>query len=185
MTLKQQSVFIKLAENQTLHMRRICKTDATRACGVFLCMRAAENGKIFTLTALKVLAPFLAEQGYVCYVADLRGRGESKPAISKYASYGQTEAILEDIPAFLAKIEQLCSVHPHRYWAAHSWGGVLMNSVFARFPNLINDVRACAYFGSKRTLYNHHPSKYIQGNLIWYGLAPLLARKHGLRLLKN
>ena len=54
-----------------------------------------------------------------------------------------------------------------------------MNSVFARFPELIDDVKACGYFGSKRSLYNHHPSKYIQGNLIWYGLAPLVARKHG------
>lgn len=43
----------------------------------------------------------------MCYVADLRGRGESKPVIDKHARYGQTEAILEDIPAFIDKIEQL------------------------------------------------------------------------------
>jgi len=139
---------------------------------------AVENGKIFYTHSNKGLAPFLAEHGYVCYVADLRGRGESKPAISKHAKYGQTEAILEDIPAFLDKIKQL-EGEPARYWVAHSWGGVLMNSVFARFPELIDDVKACGYFGSKRSLYNHHPSKYIQGNLIWYGLAPLVARKHG------
>ena len=177
MTIKQESVFIKLAESQTLHLRRISKTDA-KGTAVFFMHGAVENGKIFYTHSNKGLAPFLAEHGYVCYVADLRGRGESKPAISKHAKYGQTEAILEDIPAFLDKIKQL-EGEPARYWVAHSWGGVLMNSVFARFPELIDDVKACGYFGSKRSLYNHHPSKYIQGNLIWYGLAPLVARKHG------
>ena len=177
MTIKQESVFIKLAESQTLHLRRISKTDA-KGHAVFFMHGAVENGKIFYTHSNKGLAPFLAEHGYVCYVADLRGRGESKPAISKHAKYGQTEAILEDIPAFLDKIKQL-EGEPARYWVAHSWGGVLMNSVFARFPELIDDVKACGYFGSKRSLYNHHPSKYIQGNLIWYGLAPLVARKHG------
>jgi predicted alpha/beta hydrolase len=176
-TIKQESVFIKLAESQTLHLRRISKTDA-KGPAVFFMHGAVENGKIFYTHSNKGLAPFLAEHGYVCYVADLRGRGESKPAISKHAKYGQTEAILEDIPAFLDKIKQL-EGEPARYWVAHSWGGVLMNSVFARFPELIDDVKACGYFGSKRSLYNHHPSKYIQGNLIWYGLAPLVARKHG------
>ncbi len=177
MTIKQESVFIKLAESQTLHLRRISKPGA-KGPAVFFMHGAVENGKIFYTHSNKGLAPFLAEQGYICYVADLRGRGESKPAISKHANYGQSEAILEDIPAFLHKIKQL-EGEPARYWVAHSWGGVLMNSVFARFPELITDVKACGYFGSKRSLYNHHPSKYIQGNLIWYGLAPLIARKYG------
>ena len=35
MTIKQESVFIKLAESQTLHLRRIGKTDA-KGPAVFL-----------------------------------------------------------------------------------------------------------------------------------------------------
>ncbi|KPH63452.1 alpha/beta fold hydrolase [Pseudoalteromonas sp. NEC-BIFX-2020_002] len=177
MTIKQESVFIKLADQQTLHLRRIYNPNSQGPAVLFV-HGAVENGKIFYTHSNKGLAPFLAEQGYVCYVADLRGRGESKPGISKHAHYGQTEAITEDIPAFIDKIAEL-EGKPPAYWVAHSWGGVLMNSVFARFPHYIADVKACAYFGTKRSLYNHHPKKYFQGNVIWYFLAPILANKHG------
>ncbi|HEA16504.1 MAG TPA: alpha/beta fold hydrolase [Pseudoalteromonas prydzensis] len=178
MAIVQESVFIKLTEQQTLHLRRIADNTNEAGPAVFFMHGAVENGKIFYTHSNKGLAPFLAEQGYVCYVADLRGRGDSKPAISKHAHYGQTEAIIEDIPAFIAKITER-EGKPPAYWVAHSWGGVLMNSVFARYPQFINDVKACAYFGTKRSLYNHHPQKYLQGNLIWYFLAPILAKKHG------
>lgn len=177
MAVTQQSVFIKLDAEQTLHLRRIAD-DKARGPVVLFLHGAVENGKIFYTESNKGLAPFLAEHGYICYVADLRGRGQSKPAISKHAKYGQTEAIIEDIPAYIKKITAL-EGKPAQYWVAHSWGGVLMNSVFARFPDYIDDVKACVYFGSKRSLYNHHPKKYLQGNLIWYGLAPILAKKHG------
>ncbi|KPH94680.1 esterase [Pseudoalteromonas porphyrae] len=177
MTIKQESVFIKLADQQTLHLRRIYNPNSQGPAVLFV-HGAVENGKIFYTHSNKGVAPFLAEQGYVCYVADLRGRGESKPGISKHAHYGQTEAITEDIPAFIDKIAEL-EGKPPAYWVAHSWGGVLMNSVFARFPHYIADVKACAYFGTKRSLYNHHPKKYFQGNVIWYFLAPILANKHG------
>lgn len=177
MTVTQQSVFIRLDEGQTLHLRRIVGDNASGPAVLFL-HGAVENGKIFYTESNKGLAPFLAEHGYICYVADLRGRGQSKPVISKHTKYGQTEAIVEDIPAFINKITELEN-RPAKYWVAHSWGGVLMNSAFARFPQYIDDVNACVYFGSKRSLYNHHPKKYLQGNLIWYMLAPLLAKKYG------
>jgi len=175
--ISQQSITINLAGQQTLHLRKIFDEQQNGPI-VFFMHGAVENGKIFYTHSNKGLAPFLAEHGYRCYVADLRGRGESKPAISKSAVYGQTEAILEDIPAFINKIEQLEGYKPN-YWVAHSWGGVLMNSVFARFPHYIDDVNACVYFGSKRSLFNYHPKKLLQANFIWYFMAPLLAKKHG------
>ncbi|KYL37286.1 MULTISPECIES: alpha/beta fold hydrolase [Pseudoalteromonas] len=177
MAVTQESVFIKLDDHQTLHLRRIANQKPSGPV-VLLIHGAVENGKIFYTHSNKGLAPFLAEHGYCCYVADLRGRGESKPAICKQARYGQTEAIVEDIPAFIEKIEQLESKKPD-FLVAHSWGGVLLNSVFARFPELINDIKACAYFGSKRSLFNNHPKKLFQANLIWYFMAPILAKKHG------
>jgi predicted alpha/beta hydrolase len=177
MSVTQESIYIQLDEQQTLHLRRIYNTTKTGPTVLFV-HGAVENGKIFYTHSNKGLAPYLAEQGYVCYVADLRGRGESRPAISPRAQYGQTEAITEDIPAYIAKIKELEGAPPS-YWVAHSWGGVLMNSVFARYPDYINEVKACAYFGTKRSLYNHHPKKYFQGNIIWYFLAPILAKKYG------
>ncbi|WP_372761919.1 alpha/beta fold hydrolase [Pseudoalteromonas sp.] len=177
MAITQQSIFITLADQQTLHLCCIKGDNATGAVAFFM-HGAVENGKIFYTHSNKGLAPFLAEHGYTCYVADLRGRGESKPVISKHARYGQTEAILEDIPAFIDKIASLEGKKPD-YWLAHSWGGVLMNSVFARFPEYIKEVKACAYFGTKRSLFNNHPKKLLQANLIWYFMAPIVAKKHG------
>ena len=177
MGISQQSIIIDLDSQQTLHLRLIAN-DNKQGPVVFFMHGAIENGKIFYTHSNKGLAPFLAEHGYRCYVADLRGRGDSKPVISSESQYGQTESILEDIPAFITQIELLEGKKPD-YWVAHSWGGVLMNSAFARFPEYINDVKACVYFGSKRSLFNNHPKKLVQANLIWYFVAPFLAKKHG------
>ncbi len=164
-------------EAQSLHLRYISHSE-NKGPAVFFLHGAVENGKIFYTESNKGLAPFLASLGYQCFVADLRGRGGSTPNISKGAEYGQTEAILEDIPAFLDAIKTHTGDYPE-YWVAHSWGGVLMNAYLARFPEHIERVKACAYFGSKRSLHNQHPSKWLQGNLIWYTLAPYFAKKHG------
>ncbi|WMN62243.1 alpha/beta hydrolase (plasmid) [Pseudoalteromonas xiamenensis] len=174
--IKQESILLPFG-GAKLHLRRIYDDENTGE-PVFFMHGAVENGKIFYTESNKGLAPFLAEHGYDCYVADLRGRGKSIPNIGPGHSYGQTEAILEDIPTMLEGIKGLRGKYP-RFWVAHSWGGVLMNSYFARFPEMISHVDACVYFGSKRSLYNRHPQKFIQGNLIWYGLAPILAKKHG------
>nr|WP_239032148.1 alpha/beta fold hydrolase [Pseudoalteromonas sp. MMG022] len=175
--IEQTSLLVPLSEEQSLHLRYIAQAGSTGPA-VFFMHGAVENGKIFYTKSNKGLAPFLASQGYRCYVADLRGRGQSLPAISANSEYGQTESILEDIPAMLAYIEQHSGEFP-RFWVAHSWGGVLMNSYFARFPSQVKKVDACVYFGSKRSLHNKHISKYFQANLIWYGLAPLYTKKHG------
>ncbi len=55
---------------------------------------AVENGKIFYSDSGRGLAPFLARRGFDVYVGDLRGRGESRPHISRSSRYGQTEAIM-------------------------------------------------------------------------------------------
>ncbi|MBQ4833741.1 alpha/beta fold hydrolase [Pseudoalteromonas sp. MMG010] len=178
MTINQHSHFIELTSGETLHLRCITSRKKSTLGVVFLLHGAVENGKIFYTHSNKGLAPFLAEQGYRCYVADLRGRGESKPAITKGDLHGQSEAITHDIPAFIHKINALEGKFPD-YWVAHSWGGVLMNSVLARFPEYINTVKACAYFGSKRALYNNHPYKFLQANVIWYTLAPVIAKVCG------
>lgn len=174
--IKQESLFVPLVDCE-LHLRRIFNPDR-KGQAVFFLHGAVENGKIFYTESNKGFAPFLAEHGFDCYVADLRGRGKSRPAITRGHQYGQTEAILEDLPAMLDAIKANNGEYP-TYWVAHSWGGVLMNSYFARFPKAIETVSACVYFGSKRSLHNHHPKKYLQGNLIWYGLAPLIAKKYG------
>ena len=175
--IQQNSLLVPMEGEQVLHLRHIydpsCMGDA-----IFLLHGAVENGKIFYTESNKGLAPFLATQGYQCFVADLRGRGKSKPAISQSSQYGQTESILEDIPTMLNFIKKQTGSYP-KFWVAHSWGGVLLNSFLARFPDHKEHVKACGYFGTKRSLYNNHPSKLIQANLIWYTLAPILSKRKG------
>ncbi|ESP94517.1 alpha/beta fold hydrolase [Pseudoalteromonas luteoviolacea] len=176
--INQESMQVPLADAGTsLHLRYIHNTEKTGPI-VLLLHGAVENGKIFYTHNNKGLAPFLATHGYRCFVLDLRGRGESVPPISKGHDYGQTESIVEDVPAAVVFISKLLGERP-KFWVAHSWGGVIMNSVFARFPEEIKYVDACAYFGSKRSLYNNHPEKLLKANIMWYRLAYYYTKKHG------
>ncbi len=175
--VEQKSLFIPFEHEQVLHLRHIYNPEK-KGDAVFLLHGAVENGKIFYTESHKGLAPFLAAQGYQCFVADLRGRGQSLPKISSNSHYGQTEAIIEDIPAMLEFIKAQTGHFP-KYWVAHSWGGVLMNSFLARYPEHKQHVSACGYFGTKRSLFNNHPSKLLQANLIWYTLAPILSKRKG------
>ncbi|WP_125718398.1 alpha/beta fold hydrolase [Pseudoalteromonas rubra] len=175
--IKQNSLYVPVGEGHQLHLRHIYHEQQSDPAVLFI-HGAVENGKIFYTQSNKGLAPFLASQGYQCFVADLRGRGDSKPAISKGDTHGQTESIVEDIPAILQYITAKTGKRP-QFWVAHSWGGVLLNSVFARFPQEIEHVSACVYFGTKRSLYNRHPEKLLKANLIWYTLAFWQVKKHG------
>ncbi|MEJ6473267.1 alpha/beta fold hydrolase [Pseudoalteromonas piscicida] len=175
--IDQQSLLIDIEDGHQLHLRYIAKPNSNGPI-VFFMHGAVENGKIFYTESNKGLAPFLAEHGYRCFVGDLRGRGGSIPQIDPDAHYGQTESILHEIPEMLNFIEQYAGNRPE-YWVAHSWGGVLMNSVLARFTDEIAHVKACVYFGSKRSLHNKHPSKLLKANLIWFNLAHYFSKKHG------
>jgi len=175
--VKQKSILIPIDKNQVLHLRHIYQ-EGSKGPAVLLLHGAVENGKIFYTETNKGFAPFLAKNGFNCFVADLRGRGQSKPNIDSNSDYGQTEAILEDIPAFINSIKKVTGTEPE-YWVAHSWGGVLMNSYLVRHPEIIPKVKAIAYFGSKRSLYNKHPQKLFKANLLWYFLAPKIVKRKG------
>ena len=95
----------------------------------------------------KGLACYLARQGFDVYVADLRGRGKSKPAIDKDADYGQTEAITQDLPAFIRYVFEQTGQNMHL--VAHSWGGVLLASTLARFAELRPKILSKVCFGTK------------------------------------
>lgn len=135
---------------------------------------AIENGRIFYSDSGRGLAPYLAGQGYDVYVADLRGRGGSTPAISRVSRFGQTEAITEDIPAFVNHIIERRGPIP-QHWIAHSWGGVLLSSYLARFAGHRDLVRSAVYFGSKRTVrvWNFH--RLLKVDLVWNGLCHLIS----------
>lgn len=168
--IKQESIFFS-HHNESLHLRKIYKDEDDPA--VLMIHGAIENGKIFYTKSNKGFACYLAEKGYCVYVSDARGRGESTPAVSKDSKYGQTQVICEDLPLLL---DTLLERHQSLTLVAHSWGGVIINSVLARFPKYIDKIDCCVFFGSKRsiTVNNLHAIFYME--FIWRFICPLIAR---------
>lgn len=130
---------------------------------------AIEDGRIFYSESGKGLAPYLAHKGYDVYVADLRGRGQSIPKIDRHARYGQTEQITQDIPTLLNFIRsQRGSAKQH--WVAHSWGGVLLASYWARFSEFHNHVHSMIFLASKRQIHVKSFQKTLVMDFFWkYG----------------
>ncbi|TPE44541.1 alpha/beta hydrolase [Pontibacter mangrovi] len=124
-----------------------------------------ENGRIFYSASGKGFAPWLAQQGYDVFVADLRGRGKSTPAISGKSKFGLSHTLQEDFPAFIGKIIELKGDVP-QYWGAHSWGGVLMLAYLAR-PAVPVQVQAMAFFGSKRRISIRSLKKFFMVDVMW------------------
>ena len=138
---------------------------------------AVENGRIFYTENNKGFACFLARQGFDVYVADLRGRGKSRPAIHADASYGQFEAITRDIPLFMDFIHS--KTHKPMHLVCHSWGGVLLASCLSRFPERLSQVCSNVCFGTKRSVAITNLEKFIKVKLFWNAFAVKIARRKG------
>lgn len=165
-----ETITIPLSGGDMLNLQRFCGNPQGQV--IFMLHGAIENGRIFYSENGKGLAPYLAGNGYDVFVADLRGRGKSRPAISRSSKFGQTVAITEDIPAFIDAIISLRGDAPQQ-WLAHSWGGVLFSSFLARFPEYIPRVDSLVYFGSKRTIRAKNIHILLQVDLVWQWLCPL------------
>ncbi|MDN3651797.1 alpha/beta fold hydrolase [Thalassotalea ponticola] len=177
--IKQTSVFVSVDEQQ-LHMRHIfadCDAEQKRPAPILMVHGAIENGRIFYTESGKGLACFLARHGFDVYVMDMRGRGKSTPTLNGQSDYGQRETICTDIPACIDFIYQHHAEPLH--FICHSWGGVLVASLLARFPQYIDKVRSQVCFGTKRSIYQQNLEKWLKVDLIWNRIAPLLAKKHG------
>lgn len=176
-TLFQDSYLIPLPYSpDKLHIHHIYKHQ--EGPPVFMLHGAIEDGRIFYSKSGKGLAPYLARHGYDVYIGDLRGRGNSSPRISRHSHYGQTEQITEDIPALLGFIrQQRGPVKQH--WIAHSWGGVLLNSYWARFPEFHGLVHSMTFIASKRVIHVKSLKKILVMDLIWGPVARLLIKIFG------
>ncbi|MCX2741094.1 alpha/beta fold hydrolase [Pontibacter anaerobius] len=161
--IQQESIFIPVTPTDTLHLKRF--SQDRHGPPVFLVHGSIENGRIFYSNSGKGFAPWLARQGYDVFVADLRGRGQSRPAISAKSKFGLSHTLQEDFPAFIRKIKELKGDVP-QYWIAHSWGGVLMLAYLAR-PVLPVQVQAMAFFGSKRRISIRSLKKFIMVDVMW------------------
>jgi len=172
-TIQQQSIPVPLPDGDILNLERF--SGAVPGPPVLMLHGAIENGRIFYSESGKGLAPYLAQNGFDVFVADLRGRGKSTPSIGRNSRFGQTEAITEDIPACIEAIRSLRGSIPQQ-WVAHSWGGVLFSSFLGRFPEYTKLLSSLVYFGSKRTIRVWNIHHILKVDLIWKWVCPLACR---------
>lgn len=174
----QQSIFLPYRDGE-LHLRKISPAAGFQhQIPILMLHGAMSNGRVFYSSRGRGLAPFLAQAGFTVYVMDSAGRGLSTPKLARGFELGQGEVIREQLPLvqqYLLEAESLDKLH----WCAHSWGGVLMASALARFPELQASVASLLTFGSKRTIRVRSLKKWLMVDLVWNRLAPGIAASHG------
>jgi predicted alpha/beta hydrolase len=147
---------------------------------ILLIHGAIENGRIFYTEKGKGLAPYLAQKGYDVFITDLRGKGKSLPAAdSGKLRGGQFEVIVKDLPAIINKINELKGEETSIHLMAHSWGGVLIASWYARFGREHTNIRSITFFACKRKIYVHHPKRWFMVDLMWTGIGSIATKWKG------
>ena len=174
--IEAEKLEVPLTGGDRISLSRYCGDPA--GMPVLMIHGAIENGKIFHSRSGKGLGPWLASRGFDVFIADLRGHGESMPRVGRGSSYGQTEVIVEELPAIVeALIARRGRVR--QAWVAHSWGGVLLNAFLARFPEYAPLVGSAVYFGSKRRVRAMTGESLFKVWLIWNLLCPAVAALAG------
>lgn len=157
---------------ETLAIHRLRQSDDAEP--VLLVHGSIENGGIFHSRSMKGFAPQLARNGFAAYVLDFRGRGASRPHVSRRSKWGQWELIEEDLPAALAAIEADAKRRV-RLAVAHSWGGVLMSAALARRADWREQFAGVVCFGTKRCIRVRNRDTRLRIDLGWNGLFGPLA----------
>jgi pimeloyl-ACP methyl ester carboxylesterase len=175
-----QDLYFPTIDFEKLHVRHYEGVGEGTRTPVLLVHGAVENGRIFYSDSGKGLAPFLAQNGYDTYVLDFRGRGLSTPRITRRSLHGQTELITEDLPTVIKAIKARSPSGARApIWIGHSWGGVLLLSMLARFPEYLPDVSRMVFFGTKRAVRVQNFEKWFKIDFGWKFLASLLTRIYG------
>ena len=114
---------------------RLCRHTAKKGPGypVFMCHGFMSNQWNFAIPPGECMADLLAEQGYDCWLIDLRGARSSIPPFGRSANEPTVDDyLLKDIPAaieYIRKITGFDKVH----WVGHSMGGMLLYAYDAVF----------------------------------------------------
>ncbi len=144
---------------------------------------AIEDGKIFYSKSGKGIGPFLAKNGFDVFIVDMRGKGSSKPKVSKKLTYSQTDLLTIDIPACLDKIKELTNKDEFHF-VTHSWGGVWAYSFLARFYNQYK-VKSMVMFASKRRISVWTPKRILFADIIWNGYGRISSVLSGIALFQK
>ncbi|MDX1692709.1 MAG: alpha/beta fold hydrolase [Ketobacteraceae bacterium] len=185
-SIREHSIMVPLGEKglQQLHMRRFYRHPDDPS--VFLLHGLLEDGTIYYSRTGQGLAYFLAEQGFQVFVPDLRGKGRSWPSVAQLLNCRVVDLVTEDIPTLLDKVESLTS-RPPAFLVGHGFGGVLISSFLARYPEYRHAINGVVHFGSRRVAAGDDLYRRIMIDWLWSGAAGFIARIRGVipgRLLK-
>ena len=147
--LTQESLMVPVSGKVQLHLRRIRGAGTGDAQPVLMVHGAAEDGHIFYSHVGRGLACYLARNGFDVFVADLRGKGKSWPAINQHSDFGFHELITEDLPALSATVARACGGR-EQTWVTHSLGGPLAAAAVARAGAEVLGVRQMVHFAARR-----------------------------------
>ncbi len=173
-----QSLFVPLACESKLHLMSIKSDNCHQKIPVLMIHGMVEDGRIFYHKSGKGFGSYLAKNGYQVYVADLRGIGQSTPKIGKNSSHGQTETIVNDIPALISYVQKHSGCE-QIHIIAHSWGGVNVNACLLRFPKISEQVVSAVFFGSKRRIRVKNLERLFKVDFFWNRLGLFIGKHKG------
>lgn len=93
------------------------------------------------------LARYLAEQGFDCWILELRGHGRSEagpvsPNVERFSEF--------DVPAALRAVRRETQIR-QLFWIGHSGGGLVLLMHLARHPEACGQIRAIVTLASQAT----------------------------------
>lgn len=173
----RESHYIHSSSGNKLHLLEFIPKSSFSKPILFI-HGAIENGTIFYSKGSKGLAPYLQECGFHCFVLDLRGRGNSTPALSRSSSFGQEEIIREDFPRIIDYIRGMKKNLPLNF-ITHSWGGVLVNAFLLEFPTYKEYVGKMVHFAAKRHVAVMNPHRLFYIDFAWLILGSIIVKLWG------
>ncbi|MBB6459438.1 alpha/beta fold hydrolase [Flammeovirga kamogawensis] len=166
--------YIAVGEDQ-LYVKRYIPSTPKEA--ILMVHGSIEGGRIFYSLNDKGIAPYLAAQGFDVFVPDFRGRGKSRPLVSRNSKSRQIDAIEEEIPAIITEIKQYYPEGISIHIIAHSWGGVWTLAHLARHPEL--NIASMCFFATKRSISLKTFKKRFEVDFIWRYVAGLATKIFG------
>lgn len=125
---------------------------------LILCHGLASNRHFLDYDDRHSLARYLRDQGFDCWVAELRGRGLSLPQSGGRVPWGWRfdDYVRSDLPAIIARVKALTG-SPQVLWLGHSMGGMVMYAYLGSREQ--ESVKGFVAMGSPGTFrYRYYPA---------------------------
>lgn len=166
-----------VAEHVSLQVKRL-HTDAAGPA-VLMVHGLTQDSAVFCPRSGAGLAPFLAGAGFDVFVADLRGYGESLPALSPDSAVTQHQLVCEDLPALFELVDQH---HPAEsfFVVGHAWGCVMLAAALIREPAWLERVTGFIDFAGRRVARGNGWQRKLMLDVLWGRLMPAIGRRKGV-----